>query len=200
MIAQGVLEAIDKGLDPAALPPRDAFLPGGQTEVLLGLDESGRILAPEGAPVAVEAFTRGGVVLKREAGGSLKYLTTDPEKGDTGSASLTLRLKEPSRQVGLVVFPHLDGGNKAENGFSVTLSGRGASAVFSTDANEAPNLWRGFEGEAVLEAVFPEPVSEVRLDFTFRRNGGFHLQEAFSSRPHRRLALHLYPDISPHGR
>jgi len=159
----------------------------------LELTEDGGIVLPNNEIVESSSFVGEHTTTKREAGGGVRYLTTESTGELFAKATLDLHLTKNIDRASLVFFPHANSDSAQDNRMDVALQ-LGDKAV-STSTTLTPSLskWSGFDSISFLENQSSSPTRSVRLELAFLRDAGLASDVVHGTRPHRRLELYLYP-------
>jgi len=168
------------------------------SEVEIDFDPSGKILIPDNPYFELLDYEKRFVTIKKEAGGSLTYITADRDQSLDASSELTLRIKKPVAQLSLVVFPHVNSGTINNGYFAITMGDVQSEAFFTTKNSNSAEYWKGFETPIFLEYVMPKDAPpELRIRFSFKGDAGFILENKHASGPRRRFSIIAYPRREP---
>ncbi len=159
----------------------------------LTMSDAGEFFLSENDLLTLTESSYDNTHVKREAGGGIRYLTTNTDVGAPARIDLYFTSKKPISQITAIFVPHVTGSDSTQNRLDVTLSYGNTTSSFSTSQLSDLRRHNNFDNMAFLEgAPTSDPASNFVLSIHLLRDAGICYGDTNAQDTIRRIELYLY--------
>jgi len=185
------------GLDTLTVTPNPPLNPyQNPIKLLLDYDDNNTFSLQTNDILKLSKTTTSNVVVKRELGGGIRYMTADHEKNGDSTVELNLTLLRPMDidKIAIVFTPHSSKDNQTSNIFDLTVHAGNAQSVFSTSMKAVSGQWDTFDRLAFLELQpLQQHIDSFRITCSFSNDSGLAIENYNQPDFSRRFEIYLYP-------
>lgn len=163
----------------------------------LTMSDAGVFSLPENDVLTLTGSFYDNTHVKREAGGGVRYLTTNTEVDASARITLHFSSKRPLSQISTVFVPHVTGSDSTQNRIDVILAHGDSISSFSTSQLADLRRLNHFDDRLFLEGAHTtNPTNTFELSIHLLRDAGICYGDPSNEDSIRRIELYLYESES----